>query len=108
MELNLALVSGRLAVPPDLEYLPDGSQRARLLVCVRSERRRRFDVLPVTVPAEIHSQALSMATGGTKVWVAGQLMRRCSPNPWEPPGRIELIAVALRFPDLEDTRKPIR
>lgn len=102
MDVNLTLVSGRLALPPDLELQPDGSQRTRLLVLVRSEWRTRFDVLPVVVPPELHSDALTSANGGARVSVAGPLMRRCSPNPWEPPGRVEIIAAAIRFPDLED------
>ena len=100
--MNLALIDGRLALPPDVELLPDGSQRTRLLVCVRSERRRRFDVLPVVVPPEIHSDALTAAPSGARVFVAGPLMRRCSPHPWDSPGLIEIIAAAIRFPDLED------
>ncbi len=102
MDVNLALISGRLALPPDLDLLPDGSQRARMLVCVRSERRRRFDVLPVVVPPEIHSDVLERAPAGARVLVAGSLMRWCSPGGSAPPGRIEVIASALRFPEIED------
>lgn len=106
MDVNLALVSGRLALPPDLEILPDGSQRARLLVIVRPEGRGRFDVVPVVVPAGIDADGLAAATGGSKVFVAGPLMRRCSLDPREPPGRIELIADAISFPDLEHADRP--
>jgi hypothetical protein len=101
MDVNLALVSGRLALAPDFEWLPDGSRRARLLVCVHPMGRGRFDVLPVVVPAELHSEALKSAHGGTRVFVAGPLMRRCSFDFWEEPSRIELIADAISFPDLE-------
>ena len=106
MNVNLALVSGRLALPPDLELLPDGSQRARLLVIVRPEGRSRFDVVPVVVPAGINPDGLTAATGGSTVFVAGPLMRRCSLDPRDPPGRIELIADAISFPDLEPADLP--
>ncbi len=106
MDLNLALVSGRLALAPDLEWLPDGSQRVRLLVCVHPEGRDRFDVLPVVVPPEVHSDTLRAAPEGSRVFVAGPLMRRCSPDSWDPPGRIELIADAISFPDLEEHDRP--
>ena len=101
MDLNIALVSGRLALAPDLERLPDGSQRARLLVCVHPEGRDRFDVLPVVVPPELHSAALETAQCGSRVFVAGPLMRRCSADPWDRPGRVELVADAISFPDLD-------
>lgn len=101
MDLNIALVSGRLALAPDLERLPDGSRRMRLLVCVHPEGRDRFDVLPVVVPPELHSVALETASGGSRVFVAGPLMRRCPADPWDPPGRVEIIADAVTFPDLE-------
>lgn len=99
MDVNLALVSGRLAVPPDLELLSDGSRRAHLLVHVRSERRGRFDVLPVSVPADVHTERLASSPSGARIFVAGPLMRRCSPH--APPGRIEVIAAAIGFPDLD-------
>lgn len=100
MDVNLTVVRGRLALRPDFELLADGSQRARLLVCVHSERRSRFDVLPVVVPPEIYTDVLTSVSGGARVFVAGHLMRGFSPDPWDPPGRIEIIATAIRFPDL--------
>ena len=108
MDLNIALVSGRLALAPDLERLPDGSQRARLLVCVHPEGRDRFDVLPVVVPPELHSATLETAHGGARVFVAGPLMRRCSVDPWDHPGRVELVADAISFPDLDELHDPSR
>lgn len=102
MDVNIALVGGRLALPPDLERLPDGSVRARLLVHVRSERRSRFDVLPVVVPPDVGAVDLESVEAGTEVLVAGPLMRWCSGQPWEPVGRMELVAEALRFPEIEN------
>ena len=101
MDVNLVFVGGRLAVPADLEWLPDGSRRGRLLVCVRSERRSRFDVLRVIVPPDVWSDSLATAQGGARVWVVGHLMRRYSQDPCELTGLIEVIAAAITFPDLE-------
>jgi hypothetical protein len=98
-DVNLALISGLLALPADLERLPDGSQRARLLVVVHSECPKRFDVVPVLVPPEICSGALEAALDGARVRIAGSLMRRVSVDPWEPASRIEVIAAAISLPD---------
>ena len=106
MDVNIALVAGRLAVAPDLERLSDGSVRARLLVHVRSERRSRFDVLPVVVPPDVAPIALESVQAGSEVLVAGPLMRWCPGEPWEPVRRVELVAEALRFPELESERCP--
>lgn len=103
MDVNIALINGRLALEPDFERLADGTVRGRLLVLVRSERRKRFDVLPVVVPPDIVSGLLETASGGTEISVAGSLMRRCSHDPWEAIGRVELVAEAIRFPDCEES-----
>jgi hypothetical protein len=106
MDVNLALLGGRLALPPYVELQPDGSRRAHLLVYVRSEWRKRCDVVPVVVPEEVGSAALEGLRRGTPIHVAGPLMRRCSHDPWEPSGRIEVIANSIRLPDVEETHRP--
>lgn len=105
-DVNLALISGLLALPADLEHLPDGSHRARLLVVVHSECGSRFDVVPVVVPPDICTGALEAALEGARVRIAGSLMRRCPSDPCEPSGRIEVIAAAISLPDLEDNGRP--
>ena len=106
MDVNLALLGGRLALPPYVELQPDGSRSAHLLVYVRSDWRNRCDVVPVVVPEEVGLDALDGLRRGTPIGVAGPLMRRCSRDPWEPTGRIEVVADSIRLPDIEEARRP--
>ena len=47
--LNLVIIGGQLAAPPELRTAESGSRLVRYLVTVRSdEPTRRVDVLPVT------------------------------------------------------------
>ena len=50
MDLNLVVLAGRLAAPPELRAFESGATLIRYLVTVRSEEpRRRVDVVPVTL-----------------------------------------------------------
>jgi hypothetical protein len=102
MDINLTLLSGRLAVPPMVETQPDGSKNARLLVYLRSQRRNRFDVIPVVVPEPVGSLATKDLGAGTSIYVSGALMRVCSPEGGGASTRIEVVADAYRLPDDED------
>ncbi len=105
MDCNLALVGGRLAVPPHIEERSDGSRSAHLLVHVRSERRQRFDVVPVVVPEHVGAIAVDDLVTGSEVYVAGRLIRRSSWNFWEPSERIEVVADSIRLADVEGGRR---
>lgn len=95
MDVNLSLVSGRLALPPLVEHQPDGSVLARMLVLVRSQRRSRLDVVPVTM-ANPPSELLAPGIGaGTGVYLAGGLMRRCAADVLSTSTRLELVADSL-------------
>lgn len=96
MDVNLTMLKGRLALPPLVEYASDGSRQARMLVVVRSDRRYRFDVLPVVASGPEVALIDETCPSGTAVNVAGSLMRRCSPGD---AGRIEIMADAIIFPD---------
>ena len=64
---------------------------------------------PIPLPPPLETIRLELiAPGGARVWVAGHLMRRHSPDRSEPPGRIEIVATALSFPDLEAIDCPER
>ena len=50
MDLNLIVLCGRLAVPPEIKVFESGTRLIRYLVTVRSEApRRRVDVIPVSM-----------------------------------------------------------
>lgn len=99
MDLNLVVVSGRLAAPPELRQFESGARLARYLVTVRSEEpTRRVDVLPVTMwdPDEALLNAEPMP--GSRVLVVGSLQRRFWSGEEGRRSRLELIAdqVCLR------------
>lgn len=92
MDINLTLLSGRLAVPAMIDTGPDAARVLRSLVLVRSEKRRRIDVIPVrmTDPAsELDPETLA---AGRRVFVAGALIRRCRPDGSESGARLEVAA----------------
>ncbi|MFO7549018.1 MAG: single-stranded DNA-binding protein [Acidimicrobiia bacterium] len=101
MDLNVVVLCGALAAPPEERVFDSGSRMVRYLVTVRSERpQRRVDVLPVTLwdpPDDLLSED---PEPGRRVWVAGSLQRRF----WDGEGgrrsRLEVIAgqVTLRSP----------
>lgn len=95
MDINLALINGRIAVPAMIDIDPDGERVLRMLVLVRSEKRRRVDVIPVRMadPAgEISAEELG---AGRRVFVAGGLIRRCSIDGMSSGGRMEVAADSI-------------
>ncbi|OFW66777.1 MAG: hypothetical protein A2Z12_09265 [Actinobacteria bacterium RBG_16_68_21] len=102
MDLNLVVVSGRLAAPPELRQFESGSRLARYLVTVRTEEpHRRVDVLPVTLwdpPAELVD---ADPVPGTRVWVAGSVQRRFWSGTEGRRSQIELVADQVCLRDAE-------
>jgi len=102
MDLNLMVVSGRLAAPPEIRQFESGARLARYLVTVRSEAPvRRVDVLPVTL-WDPDDQLIDAAPGpGSRVWVAGSVQRRFWSASEGRRSRLELVAdqVCLRPDD---------
>lgn len=99
MDLNLVVVSGRLAAPPEVRQFESGSRLARYLVTVRTEEpRRRVDVLPVTLWDPPDELVDADPLPGTRVWVAGAIQRRFWSGSEGRRSGIELVAdqVCLR------------
>jgi single-stranded DNA-binding protein len=99
MDLNLVVVSGRLAAPPEIRQFESGARLARYLVTVRSEEpARRVDVLPVTLWDPDDALVDAQPEPGTRVWVAGSVQRRFWSGSDGRRSRIELVAdqVCLR------------
>lgn len=92
MDLNLVVLAGRLAAPPDLRHLESGKTVVRYLVTVRSDKPSRVDVLPVAMQSDGEPDALPLGDPGTRIFVAGWVRRRF----WDPPGagrsRLEIVA----------------
>lgn len=102
MDLNLVVVSGRLAAPPEIRQFESGARLARYLVTVRSEEpARRVDVLPVTLWDPADDLVDADPSPGTRLWVAGSVQRRFWSGSDGRRSRIELVAdqVCLREDD---------
>lgn len=81
MDLNLVVLCGRLAAPPELIQFDSGASRIRLLLAVRNVLPApRIDLLPVIMwkPPE----ELLGLEADERVWVTGILQRRF----WDAPG----------------------
>lgn len=100
MDLNLAVLAGRLATTPELRTFDSGARLVRVLVTVRSERPTpRIDVVPVCLwdPPE----DLADAAAADRVWVSGRVQRRFQDGPEGRRSRLEVVAdqVVLRASD---------
>ncbi len=75
-DMNVVVLRGTLAAPPELRTFDTGSAKLRLLVTVRTfEPRRRVDVIPVILwdpPREVVDTARHHA----RAWVTGYVRRR--------------------------------
>lgn len=93
MDMNLVLLSGRIAAPPELREFESGSRLLRVLVTVRSDApRRRVDVLPVTLWDPPADHELIDAPVDKGVWVVGSLQRRFWSGEEGRRSRLELVA----------------
>jgi single-strand DNA-binding protein len=93
MDLNLVVISGRVAAPAEIRQFESGSRLARYLVTVRTdEPQRRVDVLPVTLWNPPDELVDADPAPGTRVWVAGSIQRRFWSGTDGRRSRIELVA----------------
>jgi single-strand DNA-binding protein len=104
MDVNLMVLCGRLAAPPELRTFESGSRLVRYLVTTRTESpRRRVDVLPVTLWDPPDTLLAEDAVPGRRIWVAGAVQRRF----WEATegrrSRIEIVAEAVCLKEEPDT-----
>jgi single-stranded DNA-binding protein len=93
VDINLAVLGGRLAAPAEHRTFESGAAYLRLLVTVRSrEPRARVDVIPVTLwdpPAELVADSHQP---GRRIWVAGAVQRRFWTGDEVRRSRLELVA----------------
>jgi single-stranded DNA-binding protein len=108
MDLNLIVLCGRLAVPPEIKLFESGTRLIRYLVTVRSESpRRRVDVIPVSVWDPPDDLVEAAPETGRRIWVCGSVQRRF----WEAPdgrrSRIEVVAEQVNIHDV-DQLEPVQ
>ncbi len=102
MDLNLAVIAGTLAAPPEIRTFDSGTRLARYLVTVRStEPRKRVDVVPVVEwdpPADFDDETVDR---GDRVWIAATVQRRFWSGSEGRKSRLEVVAHYVEFPDPE-------
>jgi single-stranded DNA-binding protein len=99
MDLNLVVLAGRLAAPPEIRQFEGGARLSRYLVTVRSEApARRVDVIPVTLWDPPDALVDAEPEPGRRLWVAGAVQRRFWSGVEGRRSRLEVIAeqVCLR------------
>jgi single-stranded DNA-binding protein len=96
LDLNVVVLGGRLAAPPEIRQFDTGARLGRYLVTVRTPDR--VDVLPVTIWDPPDSLVDAEPCPGTPVWTAGAVQRRFWSGEDARRSRIEVIAdqVCLR------------
>lgn len=101
MDLNLVVLSGRLAAPPETRTFDSGGRLVRYLVTCRSgDPKRRVDVVPVTW-WDPPRASTTEGQPGTAIWVAGTAQRRFWSQDDSRRSRLEIVAdqVCLRPPE---------
>jgi single-strand DNA-binding protein len=93
MDLNLCVLAGRLAAPPEIRQFESGARLVRYLVTARSEEpRRRVDVIPVTLWDPSDELLDTAPAPGCRLWVAGSVQRRFWSADEGRRSRLEIVA----------------
>ncbi len=93
MDLNLVVLAGRIAAPPELRELDSGTRLARFLVAVRSTMpQRRVDVVPITLWDPGEDLLGDLPSPGRRLWVAGSVQRRFREAADGRRSRLEIVA----------------
>ena len=93
MDLNLVVLAGRLAAPPEIRQFESGSRLARYLITVRSEEPvSRVDVVPVTLWDPPDDLLDADPAPGSRLWVCGSVQRRFWSAEEGRRSRIEIVA----------------
>lgn len=93
MDLNLVVLAGRLAAPPEHRLFDSGARLVRYLVTVRSdEPHNRVDVVPVTHWNPGPEDPEEPAEPGRRIWIAGGVQRRFWDADSTRRSRLEIVA----------------
>lgn len=107
MDLNLVVLAGRLAAPPEIRQFESGTRLVRYLVTVRTEEPvRRVDVVPVTLWDPADELVDADPTPGTRVWVAGSVQRRFWSATEGRRSRLEVVADQVCLRDSDPEQEP--
>jgi len=91
MDLNIVVISGRLAAAPEVRTFEGGATMVRYLVTSRLETpRRRIDVVPVVL-WDADEKAIELERGDG-FWIAGSVQRRFWSDDQSRRSRIEVVA----------------
>jgi len=93
MDVNLVVIAGRIAAPPELRESASGTRLLRYLVTTKADApRRRVDVVPVVTWDPPDELVAAPGVAGMGVWISGSVQRRF----WDADGgrksRLEIIA----------------
>ena len=93
MDLNLVVLAGRLAAPPEIRQFESGARLVRYLLTTRSDQPlRRVDVIPVTLWNPSDELVDSEPDPGCRLWVAGSVQRRFWSAEEGRRSRLEIVA----------------
>ena len=96
MDMNIVVIAGTLAAPPERRVYESGVGVWKLLVTTRlTEPRKRVDVIPVVYwdrDDREHMTVLDSLERGDRVFVTGTLQRRFFDNNGRRSSALELIA----------------
>jgi len=109
MNFNIVVLSGRLAVEPEIEVFESGSVVVKLLVTVHTEEpRRRIDVLPIAW-YNPDMDVVDDLERGSHVWVSGAVQRRFWSADARRQSRVEIVAgdVQLNRKDVSELAEAI-
>ncbi len=99
MDLNLIVLAGRLAAPPETASFDSGASFVRYLVTIRSdEPRRRVDVVPVTHWNPSPLLADTALAPGDRLYIAGSVQRRFWDGQSNRRSRLEIVAHSVDLP----------
>ncbi len=103
MDLNLAVLCGRLATDPEIREFDSGARYIRYLITTRVDYpRKRTDVIPVTLwdpPDELIDEPGIKAD---RIWACGTVQRRYWESPDGRRSRVELVAEQVKVGDLDE------
>ena len=98
MDMNVVVLFGSLAVPPEVQTFESGSSLVRALITVRTNApRRRVDVVPVTLWNPCPDDPLLTAAAGTKVFAVCSVQRRFWTADQGRKSRLEIVARHLEL-----------
>jgi single-stranded DNA-binding protein len=93
MDINLAVLCGRLATAPEVRCFDTGGRLMNFLVTVAADHpRRRIDVIPVTLWDPPDHLVEKPPAQNSRVWVTGAVQRRADEGPEGRRNRIQVVA----------------